>query len=653
VLIFILLFLLSFISCASPQPQREQNDFYLGLLVSDNDAEKIRLFENALSNSNIHVRRAAADQLAIFMFNGTELSARTIEQIRREASPKWINAFEIIESAPNREKTLSFMFGYTQNMPIPFAEARLYILRELQKKGVFFSEHETAAIEGHYAVSRLRYNDALSFFRTFQVNGVWPSQMPELFVEYPNLINDLGRTFQFTQSGSEGIDLFLQWETSLRSNAAGTSDDLRYRLLFFAARISRRAGQGPQAVALFERALPLAPDYEQQDACIWYILDLSMGGPINVIMDRLERLIPLWHSGNYYSTLMERYLHRLVTARDWGRIIRTFELIKDINIGIKAGYSWVIARILEEGFLSADERRLAALAANISVAEPAAFMQITYDSVGNIAMSGVYYRMKSADFLGLPFLIFSENNSSRQQDETTSSDALQFLLGFFRFGAADYANPYIRSMERYLTPDELRAVASALDEAEMYPQSMRVVALYINRDGYERTRRDLELMYPRPYRELIETHSIYFDIEPALFFGLVRTESAFQSAVVSRAGAVGLSQLMPATAREQADRIRRTGGPNFFGPDDILDSTDPLMNIYIGTHYLNHQRNSLGDMVLALMAYNGGHTRVRRWRAASDLPVDLLVETVPIFETRDYGRRVPVIGRIYRELYYN
>ncbi|MCL2720278.1 MAG: lytic transglycosylase domain-containing protein [Treponema sp.] len=625
-------------------------------MIEDNNEEKIMLFENALYSSNKFIRQAAADELAILMLNGSELSIKTKDLMRKEASPWWVTAFEITAQAvagrANKEKILSYLLDIDHTTAISFSAARQYTLQELKKYDVSFTNYEEAVIEAHYAVSHLRFNDALSSFRIFRTGNNWPAQIPAIFVQYPNLINDLGRTFEAIQSSrNEGIALFVQWEAQLNRQNSRTTEDLRYRLLFYAGRVTRRIGQtqNAQAVTFFERALPLAPDYEQQDACIWYILDLSMGGPVNVIMERYERLVPLWHSGSYYNTLTERYLHRLVSVSDWSRIIRTFELIKDVNgINIKAGYAWVIARAIQERYLSEEERRLAARALNTATAEVNGFMRFAYNAVDNLAMPGIYYRMQSADVLGLPYLVFSNN-----VPPVPDSPVLQFLLGFFHNGAANLVNPYIRSLERNLSTDELRAVAQALDEARLYPQSMRVVTIYINREGYRRNRRDLELMYPRPYLELIERNAKHFNIKPPLLFGLIRTESAFQSAIGSHAGAVGLAQLMPATAREQADIIRRRGGPDFFTADNTIDRTDPDANVYIGSFYYNYLLSRFdNNEQLALMSYNGGQGRVRRWFTASTFPVDLFVETVTIYETRDYGRRVPAIGRIYEELYY-
>jgi soluble lytic murein transglycosylase len=633
---------------------REQDCFYLGLL-NDSQDERLKLFESALSSSNVYIRRAAADELAIMMVQGAELSAETTEKIQRESHLWWADAFAITaqngNETPDREKALSFLLRIEHNNA-SFDLARLYVLSECERQGLIFTESEMAAIEAHHAVMRLRYNDALDSFRYFQNNGSWPDTIPQLFLEYPNLINDLGRTFQLTATGGEGLNLFLKWETSLQ----GTSPDLQFRLVFFAARIARRmgAGQAANAISLFERAFTLAPDYEQQDNCIWHILDASVSGPTSVFFQRLERYVPSWHNGSFFNNLMERYLVRLVTGKEWRRVIGTYNLIKNTNANMRAGYAWVIARTMEEGYLDAEDMRLAAQAANVQTADPSVFFQLAYNAGESLLMPGLYYRMQSAASLGLPLLVFpNENVSAGRNEALPVSEAFQFLHGFFTNNAQAFSIPYIRAMERILSPAELRALSEVLENANMYPQSMRMVALYLYRDDYKMQRRDLELLYPRPYLELVEGHAKQFEIAPWLLFGLIRTESAFQSAVVSRAGAVGLSQLMPTTAREQAERIRRTGGPDFFCEEDNVDSTDPYLNVYIGSFYYRFLLSRFnGNEQLALMSYNGGQTRVRRWHNATTLPVDLFVETVTIFETRDYGRRVPAIGRVYQELYY-
>ena len=119
---------------------------------------------------------------------------------------------------------------------------------------------------------------------------------------------------------------------------------------------------------------------------------------------------------------------------------------------------------------------------------------------------------------------------------------------------------------------------------------------------------------------------------------------------------MGLTQLMPATAEEMAGRIRRRSGPDYMRRENTvpgLDLTDPETNIHIGAFYLGYLTERFENTLLALLAYNGGMNRIRRWRAASTLPVDLFLETIEFSETREYGRKVMAAAFVYRELYYS
>ena len=652
-------------SCAKPQ---EKNYFYAGL----SGVNPALSFEKALSDSNPFIKSAAANELANLMYQegnreplvrrpsvsvevkGTALSSRTAERVRREAKGVWAAAFN---AAGKKDKgsALAFLLNFEQEALSP-VEAGLYVLREFEKQGQAFSETESAAIDGHFAVLRIDYNDALESFKKIMENESWTEKIPQLFLAYPVLINDLGKSFQYTNSGKEGLNLFLQWEEKL--DKASNEDNLRYRLLFFAARIARRRGLNDQALSLFERARQLAPVGDQLDACIWYILDISVNKSYDVFIKKLEQLVPYWHKDSYFDDILEKYLQTLVSKKEWEKIICVFDIIKTSGAVSTAGYAWVIARVIEEGYLSASEKRLAATVSKEEHAYSAVFFRKAYDAVKNYDSLALYYRSMSASTLGLPFLETPPVEPAVPQKKTPQrrapqiSPALQFLLGFFSNDAAAYSLKYIKAMEKDLSADELRAVAQALVKAGMHADSIRLVSGYVNRKGYVFNREDLELLFPRPYKELTEKYAADHSLAPALMFGLIRTESAFESTAVSRAGATGLAQIMPKTAEEMASRIRRAGGPDFFNEDKSIDLKNPELSIHIGSYYLKLIMGRFNDMLVSLMAYNAGINRVRRLRAANKMPSDLFLETVSIYETRNYGRRVLSAAAVYEELYY-
>jgi len=643
------------VSCASPQMNQKHSDFYMGLIDTDT-TRKIKFFETALLSPNIFVRRAAAEELAVLMTQGNNLSSETIKTVQREAHGFWAESFSCALSN-NKENILSFLFKYNLNTA-SFHGARQFLLSECEKKKMIFTESEKAAIEGFYAVSRNSFNEALSHFRGFQIeirndDGTfsekkWPEQLPELFIEYPILINNLGRAFQNTESGSEGITLFLKWEAELASKNIA-SQDHRYRLLYCAGRIARAKGY-QSALSYFEQALALSESGDESDICIWNILDRSLNNSTEKFIENLEKLTPLWHKGDFFNDIMEKYLQNLAAAQDWNKIIRSYNLIKNTDANVqKAAFAWIIERAIEENLLSASDNRLAAQAVNSPSADHLIYAKIAYNASASISIPSLYYRSRTASVLGLPFIEYSENTVTA----TVPTPAFQFLMDFFVYEIPHLANPYIRSMEKDLSPDELRALSQAYAEAKMYNLSIRLIQVYIYRENYKIERRDFELLYPRPYLELIEPYARQYNLEPSIMLGLIRCESVFQPTIISHAGAVGLAQFMPATAKDVAERIRRAGGPDYAGPEYNLDRTIPELSIHMGCYYLSMRRNQLNDIQLALMAYNGGVPRIQRaQRANPKLPPDLIVETHPIYETRDYGRRVPGFAAVYKELYY-
>lgn len=118
-----------------------------------------------------------------------------------------------------------------------------------------------------------------------------------------------------------------------------------------------------------------------------------------------------------------------------------------------------------------------------------------------------------------------------------------------------------------------------------------------------------------------------------LMMAVARRESSFSPYAVSPAGARGLMQLMPATARLVAKQRNQKINLN--------DLFDRHTNIKLGTHYLADLLEKYqGNSVLALAAYNAGPHRVNNWLYESPVPFDLWIETIPFKETREYVQAV-------------
>ena len=154
------------------------------------------------------------------------------------------------------------------------------------------------------------------------------------------------------------------------------------------------------------------------------------------------------------------------------------------------------------------------------------------------------------------------------------------------------------------------------------------------------------LAFPWPYRSQIYMYSKERGLDEFVVAGLIRQESEFDAKIVSYAGAIGLTQVMPATGRELARRVGVRGYRT-----SLL--TIPETNLRLGTYYLKDLYNSLdGSMEQALASYNGGLSRVVKWRGWGPFqePSEL-VETIPLNQTRDYVQIIMRNADLYRRLY--
>jgi soluble lytic murein transglycosylase len=146
--------------------------------------------------------------------------------------------------------------------------------------------------------------------------------------------------------------------------------------------------------------------------------------------------------------------------------------------------------------------------------------------------------------------------------------------------------------------------------------------------------------YPDRYWDLVQDATKGYRYEPRLFHALVREESNFNHTIRSPVGAIGLSQLMPYTAKETAGWMKIPVG----------DLDDPANNLKIGARYLESVLGGAsGSPYLALAAYNAGPGRVKEWIGRwGNVPSDEYVERIPFRETRGYVRRVTTTWQTYR-----
>lgn len=181
--------------------------------------------------------------------------------------------------------------------------------------------------------------------------------------------------------------------------------------------------------------------------------------------------------------------------------------------------------------------------------------------------------------------------------------------------------------------------------AKMQPRQLQLAAILASKLGWHdravltigrtNTLDDLKLRYPIVFKKQVLRHSQKNKIQAAWVYGVLRQESAYMTDARSHAGALGLMQLMPRTARSEARRLKL----RLRNKHAILNVDK---NIRLGTAHLKRVLDiNKGHHVLATASYNAGVQRVKSWLPKSDnIPADIWIETIPFKETRKYVKRV-------------
>jgi soluble lytic murein transglycosylase len=252
-----------------------------------------------------------------------------------------------------------------------------------------------------------------------------------------------------------------------------------------------------------------------------------------------------------------------------------------------------------------------------------------------------YYGLLAADALGggvSPLAALASN--PRAVDDAAAA----------AFGARPEVIRAVKLAQLDLRPESLREWNFALRGLD--DDALLVAAEYARRIGLydraintaERTaaRHDFSLRYLTPFRAEFANAAREQGIDEEMLYGIARQESRFVADIVSSAGAVGLMQLMPGTARWVAKQLTVTD----YSPARIANVD---LNTQFGAFYFKYWQERLGRLpALAAAAYNAGPSRAQAWRpAAGTLEGAVWVETIPFNETRDYVKRVLANTMIY------
>jgi len=150
----------------------------------------------------------------------------------------------------------------------------------------------------------------------------------------------------------------------------------------------------------------------------------------------------------------------------------------------------------------------------------------------------------------------------------------------------------------------------------------------------QRVFNDYTLLYPQPFDKEVRAAAKLTQVEPDLIYGVLRQESLYRADAVSSAGAYGLLQLLPETARRTARRWNRPRPA-------AADLFNPSINVSLGAGQLRILLDRFGGQpAVALAGYNAGPAAAARWLPDQSIDSDIWIENIPFNETRGYVQRV-------------
>lgn len=317
--------------------------------------------------------------------------------------------------------------------------------------------------------------------------------------------------------------------------------------------------------------------------------------------------------------LLEWQLRFFISQRDWQAIASWYPtLAENVQQQAKWRYWYARALLLHSGTLQDIER--------------AKTLLLELSQLRN------YYGFLAADSLGKAYAM--QRHTGDISDAEISALAQQPAMQRVR-ELLYHQKTYQARREWYHTGRDFYArqwqIAAHL--AAQWQWHQQAILSMIRADTWD----NIDIRFPLAFREEFAPIAEKRQLPLPLVLAIARQESAFAADARSHAGARGLMQLMPATAKSVADKHKVT----LNGVEELYQ---PQTNINLGTLYYRDLLDQYeGNRFLASAAYNAGPHRVKRWRKQSDstLTFDAWIEVIPFNETRQYVQNVMAFAVIY------
>ena len=250
-----------------------------------------------------------------------------------------------------------------------------------------------------------------------------------------------------------------------------------------------------------------------------------------------------------------------------------------------------------------------------------------------------YYGFLASDRLGIPYTFTNEpvvdKAAAHRVEILAAQPAFQRIYELYKMGLVGQAYSEWRFEIRDM-PKSQKRVAARL----AYNWKWHFTAIVTTAQAKHFS--DLDLRFPLLFERFITREAKRQNLSPSLVYGVIRRESAFRETAVSPAGALGLMQVMPATAKMMTKKL----GMKRMNRKQMRQANN---NIKLGAGYLRQVLNKYnGHEILATASYNAGPHRVKKWLPEDEvLPADIWIDTITFDETRKYVKAVLFYSTIF------
>ncbi len=577
---------------------------------------------DSLRNPVVKIRRAVRKHGSSEILRQAEIAA-LVSQGKQEALSSKIDSFTgkpwetpvlaaAIQFNSNRERIAGLLDRFILYVEDPG------VLKQLPHDIASHANHATQILRmARMSYAEEDYNSALAGF------GQWLNIITDnaeaCICETPSPV------FEEISNAARVLNRESYWAELLFELADSSSNAHRYAMLFQSGKLYLSQKEFQQSSTSFFRASQSISKGLEMDRAIWYRLKtIGYDSDISIAKDleAISQAAASWDDASRFVDVLDEYIHRQVDRRAWNNLESWYQMWSSALPGYsKAQTALILAFATEEGYVSGVSSR-----------------QYLEDAFDAAPLS--WWGVRAAGILGRRIVIEAGTTYRKNSDEDVVADLL-LHWGLEEMVAANI----LKDSDRY-SAYTIRNTSKKLSEKK--PRlSIRVIWKLWFRDGFIPGREDWLLRYPHPYHTSAKKAAQHYGIPHEVYFGLIRTESAWDSTAVSRSGAMGLTQFMPATWDEWVTRLKY--------PEDS-NPMDPETSLLFGAAYLSwlQEQDWTNGWMEILASYNAGGGRIRRWRQKQpDYGEDLFSMSMPVEETRSYVPKVLFAATLYGYLYDN